>query len=446
MKKFWLLLLLLSGLLYGCGRINAGASRRSVSGTVADMTEETLVLETEDGFLAFSADIPALRAKGVSPGVRVRLRLMGRLQPEQLWQSAKITGCRVLSGGAAPESAESALQPSEPAQAVDALLQSMSTEEKITQLFLIRCPVTDAPDVIARLQPGGITLYAENTASKDAASLRRELELLQSLSRVPMLVAVDEEGGIVNRLSCFPAYRSAPFPTGRTAYHSGGWDAVTGLCAEQAELFRSVGVNVNLAPVCDVCGDAESYMYPRSFGGDARLDAEYVRCVVEAYGNTRIGCVLKHFPGYGDNTDTHSAAAVDTRTLDELEGRDLLPFAAGIRSGAGAVLVAHTVVCALDGERPASLSPAVCAYLREKMGFQGVIITDDLFMQAARGGETAPAVEALLAGCDLLCCSDWEYELAAVREAAASGLISAERLDSSVRRVLLWKLRLGLLG
>lgn len=96
----------------------------------------------------------------------------------------------------------------------------------------------------------------------------------------------------------------------------------------------------------------------------------------------QIGSVLKHFPGYGDNADTHTGLAVDSRSLQELESSDLLPFAAGIDAGCGAILVSHNIVQALDGDSPASLSPAVHQYLRDTMGFDGVVMTDDLVMEA----------------------------------------------------------------
>jgi len=157
--------------------------------------------------------------------------------------------------------------------------------------------------------------------------------------------------------------------------------------------------------------------------------------------------VLKHFPGYGNNPDTHTQMVRDDRPLEELEKSDLVPFAEGIRTGTDAILISHNIIDALDAQLPASLSPAVHDYLRHTMEFDGVIVTDDLVMQAitdAYGPEEA-AVLAVLAGNDLLCSTEYPIQYPAVLEAVRSGRISSEQLDSSVMRILRWKQDLGLI-
>ena len=160
-----------------------------------------------------------------------------------------------------------------------------------------------------------------------------------------------------------------------------------------------------------------------------------------------IGSVLKHFPGYGNNTDTHTGIAVDSRTLTQLEEQDLPPFAAGIQSGCGAVMVGHIVVEAMDMEYPASLSPAVHNYLRQSLGFSGVIMTDDLVMQAITDqyGTGEAAVMAVLAGNDLLCSTEYAVQYEAVLQAVLDGRIDIDILNSAVRHVLEWKIELGLI-
>jgi beta-N-acetylhexosaminidase len=163
--------------------------------------------------------------------------------------------------------------------------------------------------------------------------------------------------------------------------------------------------------------------------------------------SNKIGSCLKHFPGYGNNADTHTGIAVDSRSLAELESKDLIPFAAGIRAGADAILVSHTIVEALDPDLPASLSPAVHNYLRNTMGFEGVILTDDLVMQAITDvyGAGEAAVLAVLAGNDLLCSSEYTVQYEAVLAAVLEGRIDIDTLNNAVRRVLQWKIDLGLL-
>jgi len=160
-----------------------------------------------------------------------------------------------------------------------------------------------------------------------------------------------------------------------------------------------------------------------------------------------LGSCLKHFPGYGNNTDTHTGIAVDSRSLEELESHDLLPFAAGIQAGCDAILVSHTIVEALDPSSPASLSPAVHDYLRNTMGFTGVIITDDLVMQAITDayGAGEAAVLAVLAGNDLLCSTEYAVQYEAVLAAVLDGRIDIDTLNNAVRNVLEWKIELGLI-
>ena len=187
-------------------------------------------------------------------------------------------------------------------------------------------------------------------------------------------------------------------------------------------------------------------MYKRSLGQSPEITGEYIRSTVELMSQYGIGSVLKHFPGYGNNTDTHTGIAVDRRTLEELEQVDLVPFAAGIDAGCGAILVSHTIVEALDPQLPATLSPAVHDYLRNELGFLGVIVTDDLVMQAITDtyGAGEAAVLAVQAGNDLLCSTEYQIQYQAVLEAVQNGRISEEQLNEAVLRILRWKADLGL--
>ena len=157
--------------------------------------------------------------------------------------------------------------------------------------------------------------------------------------------------------------------------------------------------------------------------------------------------MLKHFPGYGSNRDTHTGVVTDVRPWEQFESCDLLPFKAGIEAGASAVLVSHNIVTCLDGNLPASLSPAVYDLLRQELGFTGVAITDDLAMDAvedyARGGSAA--VMALQAGADIVLTDKPEENIAQVRAALDSGELSSQRLQEAVLRILLWKLELGVI-
>ena len=158
--------------------------------------------------------------------------------------------------------------------------------------------------------------------------------------------------------------------------------------------------------------------------------------------------VLKHFPGYGDNVDTHTGIAVDERPWERFMIHDFAPFREGILCGAGAVLVSHNIVTCMDGELPASLSPEVHRILREELGFEGVILTDDLDMSAVKAyaAEGSVAELAVLAGNDMIVTSDFEKQIPLVLEAVEAGRIEESMLDEAVRRVLGWKYDLGLIG
>lgn len=338
--------------------------------------------------------------------------------------------------------------PTLPPDPVDLLLSGLTTEEKVGQLFLARCRKETAAEDIAQYHLGGLVLFDRDTEDETPESLRQTLERYQKAATIPLLIAVDEEGGSVVRISDKPAFRDAPFSSPRSLYEGGGMEALRTAEVEKDALLSDLGINVNLAPVCDITTDPAAFLYDRSLGQSPELTCQWIQIAVEEGQTYGIGCVLKHFPGYGNNADTHVGIAIENRSLEELEAQDLLPFAAGMEAGCGAVMVSHIQVTALDAEYPASLSPAVHRYVRETMGYNGVLVTDDLVMDAISVpyGVGEAAVLAVLAGNDLLISSDFPEQYAAVLEAIREGRISEEQIDSAVRRVLLWKQSLGLLS
>ena len=376
----------------------------------------------------------------------------------------------LLVGCAAPLPAEDDAPPSTPSQAVPEtsdvvqtvpteptpteapdpvrqLLNQMTLEERVGQLFFARCQPDTALTDIQTYHLGGFVLFASDFEGQTPDSFREKVEGYQSAASIPLLLGVDEEGGTVTRISRYSAFRSSPFPSPRTSFAQGGMEQVLAVETEKCQLLRSLGINVNLGPVCDISQDSEAFMYARSLGQDAQTTASFVSQTVDIMNQYQIGSVLKHFPGYGNNTDTHTGIAVDTRSLEALESQDLVPFAAGIEADCGTILVSHTIVQALDNTLPASLSPAVHQYLRQEMGFEGVILTDDLVMQAITDqyGAGEAAVMAVLAGNDLLCSTDYAIQYQAVYDAVMAGRIDLDTLNAAAGRVLRWKINLGLL-
>lgn len=339
--------------------------------------------------------------------------------------------------------------PTEPAFDPYAYMESMSTEELVGQLFLARCPDKSIAAAEAeKYQLGGYVLFGRDFDGESVQSLSQTINEYQSVSKVPMLIAVDEEGGTVCRVSSYSQFRDSKFPSPRSLYEEGGMDLLLQTEQEKYNLLLSLGINVNLAPVCDITTNPDSFMYSRSLGQTPEITGKYIETVVLNMDAYQLGGVLKHFPGYGDNVDTHVGVAVDSRPLELLEMHDLVPFQAGIDAECDAIMVSHTIVECLDSELPASLSPKVVTYLREEMGFGGVITTDDLIMDAIseQYGTGQAAVLAVKAGVDMLCSSSYSIQYDAVLEAVNSGDISIEHIKESVARILLWKYDLGLIS
>ena len=367
-----------------------------------------------------------------------------------------------------PQAAEEPEEPPQPTaeelaqQQIQDILDGMTLEEQVGQLFFVRCPASEAAEDVAAYHLGGYVLFGRDYQNDAGAWLTREqfTATVQSYqdaaladTGIPLLIGSDEEGGTVTRASRNPNLFDQKFPSpqalaasqtetdSHSVFSSDAWEKNSALLA--------LGINVNLAPVADVSTDPADFIYDRTLGQDAQATAAYVADVVSAMRDCGMGNVLKHFPGYGSNTDTHTGIAVDQRPLETFEASDFLPFAAGIAAGEGttAVLVSHNIMAAVDDALPASLSPAVHDLLRTELGFDGVVMTDDLAMDAvaAYAADGSAAVLALQAGNDLLITTDYRVQIPQVLQAAEDGVLSAGTIETACRRVLTWKQALGLL-
>lgn len=348
------------------------------------------------------------------------------------------------SEAATPETVEPEPPAPDPAELY---VNNLSLEAQVAQMFFARCPDVDAAALAGEYDIGGYILFGRDFEGQTPDSVTATIQSYQDAAATPMLIGVDEEGGTVVRVSANPAFRAEKFRSPQALYNEGGFDLITSDTREKDELLASIGVNVNFAPVCDVSTDPNDFMNARSFGKDATQTSEYVRTVVGQMAADGMGMVLKHFPGYGNNIDTHTGIATDERPIETFRESDFLPFAAGIEAGAQSVLVSHNIVTCMDSELPASLSPAVHDILRDELGFEGVIMTDDLIMEAITdytGGENA-AVLAVQAGNDMLVSSDFVTQYNAVLAAVQDGTISEDRIRESAIRVIRWKMDLGLL-
>lgn len=374
-----------------------------------------------------------------------------------------LTGCQTAAVPApAPEAAPTAAVPSPESTPTPALtpvpepdpfaeqLAAMTVEEKVGQLLIGGFEGTEIGDQATRLvqeyQVGGLILYGRNIAGAgQLVTLTNGLKALNG-DGIPLFLSIDQEGGGVDRMP--PEVRRTPgaYCVGQTGSVPAAQSYGDVLAAECA----AFGLNLDFAPVLDVWSNpGNTVIGQRAFSADARTVAGLGPAAARRMMDQGIIPAVKHFPGHGDTAvDSHVGLPVVDKSPEELEETELIPFRAAIQSAGTdgqvpAVMVAHILLTQLDPERPASLSPAVVTgLLRDELGFAGAVLTDDLTMGAVTQsyGLGEAAVLAVEAGCDILLVCHGPDSVPDVRtallEAAASGRITAERLDESVYRIL----------
>lgn len=321
------------------------------------------------------------------------------------------------------------------------LMKTMTLEEKVGQMFLVRYPKTGIIQEIKNEKPGGYILFARDFDNKTKESMKQELKKNQENSKIKMLLGVDEEGGTVVRVSSHKAFRSSKFLSPQELYAQGGLNAIVEDAREKSTLLKSIGLNMNLAPVADVSTSSSDFIHRRAYGKGAEETALYTKQIIKTMNELGMISTMKHFPGYGNNIDTHTGIAIDKRDYTTFQTSDFLPFKAGIEAGGTTILVSHNIVECMDKEKPASLSKKVHELLRNELGFTGVILTDDLAMDAVKSyvkkGEAS--VQAVIAGNDMIITSDFKTHKAEVVNAIKSGEISEEVIEQAVRRILALK-------
>ncbi len=323
-------------------------------------------------------------------------------------------------------------------------LQTMSMSEKIAQILLVRYPDENQVSILENYQFGGYVFFAKDFSNKTKSEVQSMINSLQDVSKIPILTAVDEEGGEVVRVSSNPNLASERFKSPSELYKLGGFDLIKEDTIKKSNLLNELGINLNLAPVVDVSTDSSDYMYSRALGEGTELTSVYAKTVIEASKGLGVSYTLKHFPGYGNNADTHYGTSVDNRTYEDISSNDLPPFKAGIDAQAEAVLVSHNIVSSIDADNPASLSIDIHNLLRDDLDFTGIIITDDLAMGSVSTIDDAP-VEAILAGNDLIITTDYEGTINSIKTAINNQTIDESLIDKLAFRVLAWKYYKGLM-
>ena len=323
-------------------------------------------------------------------------------------------------------------------------LSTMTLEEKVGQLFWARVPSDHQIEDLQSYHLSGYILFGRDFEGRSIEDIKALTKGYQAAAKIPLLIGSDEEGGTVTRIS---SILETPFQSPMTLYHQGGMEAVLSDTKQKAELLKSVGINAGLFPVADLAREQSAFIYDRTIGQDAQTTASYVQQVVEELKKSKVGSTLKHFPGYGDNGDSHTAIIQDNRSLDELRQADFLPFQAGIDAGADSVLVSHNILSKIDTV-PSSISPKITDLLRKELHFKGVIMTDDFDMAGIADfvSQEEAAFQVIVAGNDLILGSSYQTQIPYLLKKISSGELTEGRIDESVRRILTWKYDLGLLG
>ena len=330
-------------------------------------------------------------------------------------------------------------------------LAAMTTQEKVGQLLVAGIGGTEAGEdglqAVQDYQVGGVILFGRNVESvQQLADLTNELKTLNG-DNTPLFLCVDQEGGRVDRMPPEVDDLSSAYD-----YIAAGGDPLERgkVLAAQCAAF---GFNLDFSTCLDIWSNPDNTVIgDRAYGSDPHTVTSAGLAVNQGLEQGGVIPVVKHFPGHGDtSTDSHVDLPVVDKTAEELQEFELIPFQEAIDEGTPCVMVAHILMTQIDPDLPASLSPKVVdGLLRQEMGFDGVVCTDDLTMGAISNtyGMGEAAVMAVEAGCDLLLVCHEADNLTAARDALLSavdaGRISMERLDESVYRILSLKQEYGL--
>ncbi len=342
------------------------------------------------------------------------------------------------------------------------LLDGMTLEQKLYQMMFVRPETLTGVGQVVRagdatrqameaMPVGGIIYFSQNFQGTDQTSellTNTQQYAQQAGAGIPLFFGVDEEGGTVARLSDV---------LGTTKFDDMAEYGARGSAQEAYDIGETLaadlsrfGFNVDFAPVADVLSNENNTeIGARSFGSDPDVVSTMVENEVNGLQENGVMAALKHFPGHGSTqADSHEGTSTTDRTLDELRGCDLLPFAAGIEQDAAFVLVSHMTATALDSV-PCSLSSAVITdLLRGELGYDGIVITDGLDMGAitASYSNGEAAVRAVQAGVDMLLCPPSIADAyQALSQAVADGTLTEARIDESVARILTAKVEYGLI-
>lgn len=322
-------------------------------------------------------------------------------------------------------------------------LKGMTIDEKISQLLIVHYPTNNQVNIQNQYQFGGFIFFEKDFKGKTKDEVINMINSLNNVSKIKILTAIDEEGGKVSRISSNKNLVDTPFLSSQELYQQGGFNLIKEDVVRKSSILNSLGLNLNLAPVVDIANPSD-YIYARTLGQNAFYTSVYAEEVIKSSKNTGVSYTLKHFPGYGSNTDTHKTGSVDTKSYEDILNNDLVPFIKGINAGAEAIMNSHNTVISIDPNNPVSLSSKAHEILRKDLNFTGIIITDDLNMKALESIDNIE-VKAIQAGNDLLIVENYEQAFNNIKNGISNKIVSEETINRVVFRILAWKYYKGLI-
>lgn len=424
-------------------RFNNKENTNNLTGKVLNIDEENVTIQ-DDNDVIYTFNI---KQNDIDIGDKIVIKYTGVIDKENHEQHCKVidyekTKETISSDGIPTSYLDNGIFSDYYVMAYNKL-KTLSLDEKIGQLLLVRYPDSNQIEDLKKYKFSGFVFYEKDFKNKTKNEVINMIDKLQNNSSIPLLTAVDEEGGKVIRVSSNSNLVSEPFKSPSELYNSGGFEKIKEDTKYKSEILYSLGLNVNLAPVVDVSTDSSDYIYERTLKQDTSKVKEYAKTVIEASKGTNVSYTLKHFPGYGSNSDTHLGSSTSSKSYDDILSIDIPPFKAGIDSGAEAVLVSHNIISSIDSSSPSSLSINTHNILRDDLNFTGVIITDDLDMNALNNIDDK-AIKALLAGNNLIITTNYEESFNEIKNAINNNELSEDTIDKLVFKVLAWKYYKGL--
>ena len=330
-------------------------------------------------------------------------------------------------------------------------LEDMTQEEMVGQMLLGIC--SDASAASAEMQKyslAGMLFTQDNFQGMSKEDVTNTLKAAGADAKVKPILAAQEEGGSYTTISDLPAFSEYDFNAPRTEFENGGLQGVQKAEDNKTTMLKSAGFNMNIAPVIDLASSGDQMMYSRSISDDVETVSSFAEYAAKFDQAKGVSIVLSHFPGYGtipDSAYTGVGAVEDDRPAEMIRSTDYTPFKKGAATGAHCIMMSNVLVKNLDAAHTAALSPSIHTELRTNVGFSGLIMTDVLddadYSAYAEGKK--PAVQAVLAGNDLILVKDYATAYNDILAAVKDGTISETQLKDAVTRVLSYKYTVGIM-